>query len=102
LMKDVELKNPERIYRRILFYVKRLYRKAKLVHGDLSEYNIMLWKRNIIVFDVSQAVSIEHPNSNQFLVRDIENLNRYFKKLGVDVMPVEETFRRVTGGAIIC
>jgi len=101
LLKDVKLKNPEKIYQKILFYVKSLYRDAKLIHGDLSEYNIMMWNRNLVIFDVSQAVSVEHPNSNQFLIRDVENLNRYFKKLGVDVIKIEEVFRRVTGAAII-
>jgi len=101
LLRETRLKNPERIYKRLLLYVKRLYRDAKLVHGDLSEYNVMIWKGEPIVFDVSQSVSLKHPNSEQFLIRDLENLNRYFKKIGVDVLTVEEAFRRVTGGAAI-
>jgi len=101
LLKEVELKNPERTYQRLLLNVKRLYRKAKLVHGDLSEYNIMIWRGGLVIFDVSQAVSLEHPNAEQFLTRDLENLNRYFMKLGLEVLPVEEVFRRVTGGTTV-
>ncbi|MEM1515027.1 MAG: serine protein kinase RIO [Thermoproteota archaeon] len=98
LLKDVELKNPARIYNNILLHVKRLYRDAKLVHGDLSEYNIMFWRGRPILFDFSQAVSIEHPSSDQFLIRDIENINRFFSKIGVNVIDVEEIYKVITGG----
>ncbi len=101
LLREAQLKNPEKTYKRLLLYVKRLYRGAELVHGDLSEYNIMIWKQKPVIFDVSQAVNLKHPNSGNFLTRDIENLNRYFKKLGVDVLTLEETYRRVTGGTTL-
>jgi RIO kinase 1 len=97
LLREAELKDPEKTYNKLLLYVKRLYRKAKLVHGDLSEYNVMIWKSQPVIFDMSQAVNLEHPNSSQFLTRDIENLNRYFKRIGVNVQSTEETIRRVTG-----
>jgi len=101
LLREVELPNPEKIYRQLLLYLKRLYVKAKLVHGDLSEYNIMIWKGKPIIFDVSQAVPLEHPNATQFLWRDIENINRYFKRLDVKIQPSEEVFRRITGAAAL-
>jgi RIO kinase 1 len=97
LLREIELKNPQRIYDQVLTHVKRLYQKAKLVHGDLSEYNIMIWKNKPVLFDVSQAVLLEHPMAGQLLNRDIENLNRYFKRLGVEVPSSEETRRRITG-----
>jgi len=100
LLREIELKNPERMYRLILLHVKRLYRGARLVHGDLSEYNIMVWRGRPVLFDFSQAVLIEHPNSDQFLIRDIENINRYFAKLGVNIIEVEEAFKVITGGTI--
>jgi len=97
LMKEIEMKNPARVFQKILADVKRLYRKARLVHGDLSEYNIMIWKGQPIIFDLSQSVPLEHPNSREFLLRDLENLHQYFKKLDVDVPTVQEMSRRVTG-----
>lgn len=96
LLREIELKNPQRIYDQVLTNVKRLYQKAKLVHGDLSEYNIMIWKNKPVLFDVSQAVLLEHPMASQLLDRDIENLNRYFKRLDVEVPSREETRRRIT------
>jgi RIO kinase 1 len=98
LLKEVSLKNPKQVYRRLLTYVKKLYQKAKLVHADLSEYNIMIWKNKPVLFDVSQAVTLEHPMADQFLRRDLQNLHKYFKKLDVDVLSVEEMHRRITGG----
>lgn len=98
VMKEVPPQSPERVYRRLLAYVKKMYHKAELVHADLSEYNVMMWKNKPVLFDVSQAVSRKHPMAHQFLRRDLENLYRYFKKLGVDVLSVDEMYRRVVGG----
>ena len=98
LLRETPLRNPERVYRQLLTYLTRLYRKGALVHADLSEYNIMIWKGKPVIFDVSQAVSTEHPNADQFLRRDLENLHRYFKKLDVEVLSIEEMYKRVTSG----
>jgi len=97
LLKEVSIKNSKQVYRRLLTYMKKLYQKAKLVHADLSEYNIMIWKNTPVLFDVAQAVTLEHPMADQFLRRDLQNLYKYFKKLGVDVLSVEEMHRRITG-----
>ncbi|MEM2673136.1 MAG: RIO1 family regulatory kinase/ATPase, partial [Candidatus Bathyarchaeia archaeon] len=101
LLRDVELANPARIYRAILLHVKKLYRNARLVHGDLSEYNVMVWRGRPVLFDFSQAVPIEHPSSSQFLIRDIENINKYFLRFDVDVIEVDEAYKVITGGAIV-
>jgi len=96
LMREISLKNPQQIYRQLLTSVKKLYQKAELVHADLSEYNIMIWRGKPILFDVSQAVPTKHPMADRFLQRDLENLYRYFKRLNVNVLSVEEMYRRVT------
>ena len=98
LMRETRLRSPKRVYIQLLTYLKRLYRKGGLVHADLSEYNIMIQRGRPVIFDVSQAVPVEHPMAAQFLQRDLENLYRYFKKLDVDVLSVEEMYKRVTGG----
>lgn len=96
-MKETPPRNPKRIYKVLLTYLRRLYRKAELVHGDLSEYNIMIWRGLPVLFDVSQAVPLEHPMAETLLRRDLKNLNRFFSKLRVNVLPVEEIYRRITG-----
>lgn len=97
LMRDEPPKDPARVYGTLLTYLRKLYLKAKLVHGDLSEYNIMIWKGRPILFDMSQAVPLSHPMADMLLRRDLTNLNRYFSRLGVNVLPIDEFYRRVTG-----
>ncbi len=95
LIREVEVKNPARIYKMILNDMRKLYKEAKLVHGDLSEYNIMYWKGLPYLIDLSQAVSIDHPLSHEFLKRDIRNINRFFRKLGVNVLEDGELYEWV-------
>jgi RIO kinase 1 len=96
-MKEQSPKNPEKAYKTLLNYLRRLYRKAELVHGDLSEYNIMVWRGRLVLFDVSQAVPLSHPLADSLLHRDLKNINRYFSRLGVEVLSVNECYRKVTG-----
>jgi len=96
-LKEQPPNNPERVYKVLVTYLKRLYQKAKLVHGDLSEYNIMMWKGGPVVFDMSQSVSIEHPMADFMLTRDLTNLNRFFSRLNVKVYPIEEFHKMVVG-----
>ncbi len=98
LLREIELSNPQRVYERLLVNVGKLYQKAGLVHGDLSEYNVMIHRGYPVIFDMSQAVSVKHPMADQFLRRDLNNINYYFKKVGVQVYSAEETYRRVTSG----
>jgi RIO kinase 1 len=87
--------DPEETYGLVLTYLKRLFRKAQLVHGDLSEYNIMTWKGKLVVFDMSQSVPVSHPLAQFLLSRDIANVNRFFSRLGVKVLSVEEAYKQV-------
>ena len=94
-LKEQAPDDPEKVYKVIVTYIKRLYQKAKIVHGDLSEYNIMMWKDKPVVFDVSQSVSIQHPLAEFMLRRDLANVNRFFSRLEVNVIPVEELYKLV-------
>jgi RIO kinase 1 len=96
-LKEQAPENPERVYKLLVTYLKRLYQKAKLVHGDLSEYNIMMWKGRPKIFDLSQSVSLQHPMADFMLRRDITNLNRYFSRLNVKIIPNEELHQLVVG-----
>ena len=75
----------------ILEMMKLLYQKAKLVHGDLSEFNILYHNQQPVIIDISQAVSIQHPKAEIYLVRDIKNIFNFFQKLGIE-MPNPEEF----------
>ena len=85
VLKDIKNpKEPVNLFNEILRFIKLLYQKAKLVHGDLSEFNVLYHNQSPVVIDVSQAVSIQHPKAEVYLVRDIKNIFRYFDKLGVE------------------
>jgi RIO kinase 1 len=96
-LKEQSPNNPEKVYKILVTYLERLYQKAKIVHGDLSEYNIMMWKGRPVVFDVSQSVSTLHPMADFMLRRDLANVNRFFSRLNVKVIPVEEFHKMVVG-----
>jgi len=98
LLKETALNDPKKVFRLLLTYLKRLYQKADLVHADLSEYNIMIWKGKPVIFDVAQSVLTKHPMADRFLRRDLENLHKYFKKKDSDIYSVDEMYERVTGG----
>jgi RIO kinase 1 len=96
-LKEQMPSNPDRIYEALVEGLKRLYCKAELVHGDLSEYNVMVWKGNPVIFDVSQAVSVSHPMADFLLRRDLANLKRFFSRSDANVRSVEELYSEVTG-----
>jgi len=96
-LKEQAPSDPEEVYGVLLTYLERLYRKADLVHGDLSEYNVMMWNGKPVVFDVAQAVPTSHPMAEFFLRRDLTNVNRFFNRLGVKVLSVDEAYRKVVG-----
>lgn len=77
--------------------ITMLYRDAKLVHADLSEYNIFKSPTGeLMLFDFGSAVDIRHPNSKQFLVRDIQNVNRFFAKRGVEVLDTGQLVEKIS------
>jgi len=83
LLKDIKIKNPEKIFEKIIEYIKNMYKEAKLVHGDLSAFNIIMFKDKPYLIDLGQAVLKEHPNSNDFLRRDIRNMVSFFNKYNI-------------------
>ena len=96
-LKEQLPRDPEKVYNVLLTYLERLYRKADLVHGDLSEYNVMVWNGRPVLFDMSQSVPTSHPLAEVLLRRDFANVNRFFSRLGVKVIPVDEAYKKVVG-----
>jgi RIO kinase 1 len=96
-LKEQPPDDPEKTYKTILTYMKNLYQKAELVHGDLSEYNLITWKGKLVMFDMSQSVPTSHPLAQFLLNRDITNVNKFFSRIGVKVLSNEEVYRLVIG-----
>jgi RIO kinase 1 len=87
-LNEVDVENPETAYEVVREYMRRLY-DAGLVHGDLSEYNLVVHEGELAVLDLGQAVTVHHPNYRDFLERDCENVAGFFARQGLDVTPDE-------------
>ena len=95
-LSEVTLENPETAYEVVLEYARRLY-DAGLVHGDLSEYNVVVDENDELYFlDLGQAVTVHHPNSREFLERDCYNVATFFRRQGLDV-ETDDVLAFVTG-----
>jgi len=93
-LNEVHVENPEVAYEVLREYMRRLY-GAGIVHGDLSEYNVVVHEDQLVVLDMGQAVTVHHPRSDEFLARDCENVAAFFARQGVDVTGEElEAFVR--------
>jgi RIO kinase 2 len=76
-----DIKNPAKIFNRIIKQIKKIYQKANMIHGDLGEFNIILdHKGNILIIDWLQWVPRDHPNAGSILERDITNVSNFFQK----------------------
>lgn len=82
-------------YERSISLIRDLYSKARLVHGDFSEYNIFKTGDGLIVFDLGSGVDLRHPNAHEFLKRDINNIGRFFNKRGVDIEDSDKIFEDI-------
>lgn len=98
-LKDAEI-DPERypyLYLQLLSYMRILYQECRLVHADLSEYNVLFHEDRLWIIDVSQSVEHDHPMSLEFLRMDIKNVNHFFQKRGgVEVFGERQLFIFIT------
>jgi RIO kinase 1 len=83
-LNEVHVENPQTAYEVVREYTRRLYR-AGLVHGDLSEYNIVVHDGELCLLDLGQAVTVHHPNAREFLERDCHNVAAFFRRQGLEV-----------------
>ena len=87
-LSEVHIENPETAYEVVKEYLRRLY-DAGLVHGDLSEYNVVFHEGQLYIIDLGQAVTVHHPNAEEFLERDCRNVANFFARQGIETTPDE-------------
>ncbi|KAK2616484.1 Serine/threonine-protein kinase rio1 [Conoideocrella luteorostrata] len=84
------------LYVQLLGIMRKMYQVCRLVHADLSEYNILYHKGLLYIIDVSQSVEPDHPRSLEFLRMDIKNVGDFFRRKGVDTLPDRAIFNFIT------
>jgi len=93
-----EIPEPEKVLREILKNIRKVYSEARVVHADLSEYNVILKPdEHILIIDWPQYVTREHPNAQQLLTRDVKNILLYFKRKHSLKIKLKEALTHVTG-----
>lgn len=98
LSKWRDLPAPEKVLGEIMRNVKKAYVKVHVVHADLSEYNILLNQDGcVLIIDWPQYVAADHPNAQELLTRDVQNVLAYFsRRYGLRVAPMK-VYAYVTG-----
>ena len=82
-LKDVKLDNPELMFNKLIDLISIMYKKAELVHSDMSAFNVLVHDNKPYLIDLGQGVLLEHPRSYEFLKRDIYNIVCYFRKFKI-------------------
>ncbi len=97
-LKFAEMEDPKSIAKEILRNVRRTYLRAKLIHSDLSEYNILIKPDGqILIIDWPQSVDIDHPNAHDNLCRDIRNIISCFRRQSDLKIDLDNTLEYVKG-----
>ena len=86
VLRTVDIDEPSELFQDVLGNLQGIER-SKLVHADFSEYNLLFWEGRVVVIDVGQAVPLDHPRAAEWFHRDMVNISRYFRRLGVPMTP---------------
>src|SRR4029434_4460428 len=63
---------------------------AGVVHGDLSEFNILMGAEGPVIIDLPQAVDAAGNNhAPRMLVRDVDNLRRFFGRFAPELLATD-------------
>jgi RIO kinase 1 len=95
-LQEATVAEPQGLYDDLVVQLRRMTIDAKLVHGDLSPYNVLWHEGTAVLIDVAQSMESVHPQAPALLRRDIDNFARYLNRLGADV-DAEEFFSAVGG-----
>jgi len=81
LVNYINLKRPLKMFNGIISEINNLFLKGGIIHGDISEYNIIITpKQDFLIIDFPQYETASHPNARELLFRDINNISKYFKR----------------------
>lgn len=81
-LNDIQL-SPDRARRYHAFMLNQVVRMlcAGLIHGDLSEYNVLVGPDGPVIIDFPQAVDAAgNQSARRMLLRDVDNMRAYFAR----------------------
>lgn len=84
------------LYEELLHNIRKMFHTCRLVHADLSEYNILYHEGHLCIIDVSQSVEHDHPSAFDFLRNDLKNVEDFFGRVGVKTLGLRRCFEFVT------
>ena len=63
---------------------------AGIIHGDLSEYNVLVGRDGLVIIDLPQAVNAAgNNNARSMLERDVANLTAYFGRFAPELISTD-------------
>ncbi|MGI0070953.1 MAG: serine protein kinase RIO [Thermoplasmata archaeon] len=95
-LRDAPVTDAAELYADLVTQIGRMVRSAHLVHGDLSPFNTLYSDGKVVLIDVAQAISTDHPQAAALLERDLGNYAKFLARLGHDVSTSE--FLHAVGG----
>mmetsp|Transcript_29628 Transcript_29628/g.62919 ORF Transcript_29628/g.62919 Transcript_29628/m.62919 type:complete len:949 (+) Transcript_29628:112-2958(+) len=113
-LKEIEIKKGSdrwtTLYCQSILAIRKLYHCARLIHADLSEYNLLIcpsWQISkdrfkppkerssedeslqVVMIDFGQAVERGHPAAKELLQRDLSTMRDFFVRQGIKVLSNE-------------
>ncbi|MBB1377415.1 PA4780 family RIO1-like protein kinase [Pseudoalteromonas sp. SR43-2] len=76
-------------YKLMIHYIK-LMLCAGIIHGDLSEFNVLVDNNGPVIIDLPQAVNASANNSAQAMfARDVNNIRRYYGEFAPSILKTQ-------------
>jgi RIO kinase 3 len=98
-LKDVRLSQSKlrACYDNLVRDLCTMYQECRLVHCDLSEYNILYHQGFPWIIDVGQSVESTHPRALEYMYRDCVNVVKFFTKAGLNGLDANQLMKQLTG-----
>lgn len=103
-LNDVDLTREQaRAFHRVMIRQAVLMLCAGIVHGDLSEFNVLLSKDGLVIIDLPQAVQATASNAFAIFERDLSQLAAYFGRFAPEIRGTKhakEIWKLYQGGTL--